>query len=98
MAKSSAQAARIDASLRIVVLHGIERFLIEERTRELAASLEKQLKEMLETPNPKIDSAQLAWEKKMSSNSPDNCTALLPESFAAKSGSNLANFEDISLL
>ena len=42
MAKSSAQSARIDASMRIVVLHGIERFLIEEHTRELAAALEKQ--------------------------------------------------------
>ena len=41
MAKTTVQSSPLNASMRIVVLHGDERFLIEERTRDLAKALEE---------------------------------------------------------
>lgn len=42
MAKKSAQAVVLDPAMRLVVLYGKERFLIQERTRRFAELLEKQ--------------------------------------------------------
>lgn len=41
MAKSSDQTDRFNASMRIIVLHGAERFLIEEHTRRIAEMLDE---------------------------------------------------------
>ena len=61
-------------------------------------SLEAELKKLLETPNSEIDSAQAVWEKKMSGNSPENWTALSPETLTASSGAFLTKLEDNSVL
>src|SRR5262250_408977 len=42
MAKKNSRSIELDPSMRIVVLHGKERFLIEEHSRRLAEMLEQQ--------------------------------------------------------
>ncbi len=70
---------------------------LKKAVQEIAA-LEAGLKTLLESPKPEVDSAQEAWEKKMSNHALNSWTTLIPEKFSATSGATFTKLPSNALL
>ncbi|MEO6335873.1 MAG: DUF1549 domain-containing protein, partial [Verrucomicrobiota bacterium] len=70
---------------------------LKKVTQEIV-ELDAELKTLLESPNPKLDSAQENWEQKMSGHALQGWVSLSPESFSASSGATLTKLDGNALL
>ena len=68
------------------------------RFDETIRSMETQLKDLLEKPEPKTDNAQIAWENELQSTVLSNWTVLATQTISSSNGAAFRTLEDQSVL